>query len=509
MFEKFQGILIFMLFIGPLIFFHELGHFFFARLFKVQVEIFSIGFGPKIFKFIRGGTTYCFSLIPLGGYIKMFGDDIYNKKNILEKNKEKSFLHKGKWARFCIVLGGPLANFIMAFTIFFTLLILGEDVPKIKIGFLSNDSHLYRQGLRIGDEILKINNKPTVSLLDLKEQHIDTLTVNRSGVKKILHLDMSSTKFFEISHLFKPQRGPYVVDHMSNVYKISREKEKFDPFFSLDQMSLFQEALNLQIHPEDNTLPIYSLNLPHNFTQKDFFLSLHNLGLYPNDMLVKKVQSNFPGKAAGILAGDIIVSLEKEIIYDFESLRLKLQKIQNFPITLGVIQKGILQQIKLTPKITDKGIKQIGIISNIIFLPLELKHIEGKNILSAIGEAFTQTGQGVLQSLTSFMKLLTGKTTLSNIAGPLAIGQVANSSFAISFSYFFKFMAVVSLGLGVINLFPIPILDGGHLLFILLELINKKSLSIKKIELAHKIGFSLLLTLMLGSLYNDLSRYFS
>lgn len=130
-FEKF---VIFILFLGPLVFFHELGHFLFARLFGVRVEVFSIGFGPKIFKFKKGFTEYAISLIPLGGYVKMFGDDPLVKDEIPVDEREYSFTFKGKWARFWIVMGGPLANFIMAYFIFFFLLMIGERIPEIRMG---------------------------------------------------------------------------------------------------------------------------------------------------------------------------------------------------------------------------------------------------------------------------------------------------------------------------------------------------------------------------------------
>ncbi len=118
-----QGIGIFILFLFPLVLVHELGHFFFARLFGVRVEVFSIGFGPKLFKFVKGGTQYAVSLIPLGGYIKMFGDDPFKKDEISEEERQYSFNHKGKWARFWIIFGGPLTNLIFAFMLFFILLL--------------------------------------------------------------------------------------------------------------------------------------------------------------------------------------------------------------------------------------------------------------------------------------------------------------------------------------------------------------------------------------------------
>ena len=134
MFEK---ILIFIIFLGPLIFFHELGHFFFARLFGVRVEVFSIGFGPKLLKFVKNGTEYAISLIPLGGYVKMFGDDPFSEQQLSDEEKKVAFNYKSKWARFWIVFGGPLANLILAYFLYLGLMTIGEKVPETKIGSIS------------------------------------------------------------------------------------------------------------------------------------------------------------------------------------------------------------------------------------------------------------------------------------------------------------------------------------------------------------------------------------
>ena len=150
-----EKLAIFILFLGPLVFFHELGHFLFARFFGVRVEVFSIGFGPKIFKFKRGDTEYAVSLIPLGGYVKMYGDDPLNRDQIPASERKNSFTFKGKWARFWIVMGGPLANLIMAYFIFLSLLLTGEKMPELKVGVLPQTSQFYSLGIRSGDIIKK------------------------------------------------------------------------------------------------------------------------------------------------------------------------------------------------------------------------------------------------------------------------------------------------------------------------------------------------------------------
>src|SRR5690606_39962970 len=133
------------------IFFHELGHFFFDRLFGVRVEVFSIGFGPKILKFVKNGTQYAVSLIPLGGYVKMFGDDPFSEVELTPEEKKVAFNHKSKWARFWIVFGGPLPNLILAYFLYVGLLAGGEKVPESRVGVVTEQSVLCGTGRRSVD----------------------------------------------------------------------------------------------------------------------------------------------------------------------------------------------------------------------------------------------------------------------------------------------------------------------------------------------------------------------
>ena len=172
--------LIFVIFLIPLVFFHELGHFLFAKYYGVRVETFSIGFGPTILKFKKGDTTYALSLIPLGGYVKMFGDNVLEKDNVPNYERDKAFTHKSKWQRFWIVFGGPLANFILAFVLFWVILVMGETVPEARVGVVFPNSELHQLGLRTGDLLQRINNRPIFSNFDfatLDTNHISDISV--------------------------------------------------------------------------------------------------------------------------------------------------------------------------------------------------------------------------------------------------------------------------------------------------------------------------------------------
>src|SRR5690606_3251691 len=187
-----EKILIFVIFLGPLIFFHELGHFFFARLFGVRVEVFSIGFGPKILKYFHKGTEYAISIIPLGGYVKMFGDDPFAETPLTEEEKKVAFNHKSKFARFWIVFGGPLANLILAYFLYVGLLAGGEKVPETKVGVVTEKSVLYEKGLKTGDVLVGINNDKVTSFddLNISGSTVEKITVRRNEAEVNLPINM-------------------------------------------------------------------------------------------------------------------------------------------------------------------------------------------------------------------------------------------------------------------------------------------------------------------------------
>ena len=244
-----EKVVIFVLFLGPLIFFHELGHFFFARLFGVRVEVFSLGFGPKLFKFKKHDTEYALSIIPLGGYVKMFGDDPFDKEGIPEDQKQYSFNHKGKWARFWIVLGGPLANFLLAFFIFFFLLISGERMPEIKVGVIEEKGKLFSQGLRTVDVLKKINNQKIYNISDVALQKggkVFSITVERKKSLRTLDVNFQSESFFNEFIKHPPiLRKPLLVDEKGKKYLVSEFNDGPRSDESLDMFSVEKKSNEL------------------------------------------------------------------------------------------------------------------------------------------------------------------------------------------------------------------------------------------------------------------------
>lgn len=521
-----EKIAIFILFLGPLVFFHELGHFMFARLFGVRVEVFSIGFGPKLFKKKWGDTEYAISAVPLGGYVKMFGDDPFNKDEIPESERQHSFTHKGKFARFWIVMGGPLANFILAFVIFYSLLLSGERIPEIKMGSIPAESTLYKSGLRTGDVLLKVNDTEVYNPTDLMvegKSEINSITVKRVESNVVLPVDFKGDKFFEEVLRYPPfLRKPFLVDNQSRRYVLSFEKDKVNLKDSIEEMAarttaktafLYKIVTDQDIASEELKVDMSSMvEVPVNFSDlKSMLVNLENKGFKTIDLMVRSVNMNSPADKVGIRNDDVFLSLEGEKVYSFEDLRGRLQTIDKKEVAVEVWSKGEVKKLTITPDVSQqegKTVRLLGVYSFIEVLRTNFVHTKSKGVFGSMKYASMRTWDSVKKTIDGFVKLLTNQISLKTIGGPLAIGKVAHDSFNTSLSYFFQLMALISVNLGVINLFPIPVLDGGHILFIALEIINGGPLSRRKMEIAQQVGLSVLLMLMVGAIFNDVSRFF-
>lgn len=513
-----EKILIFVIFLGPLIFFHELGHFFFARLFGVRVEVFSIGFGPKIFKYKKKDTEYAISAIPLGGYVKMFGDDPFSEVELSPEEKKVAFNHKSKWARFWIVFGGPMANLILAYVLYVGLLAGGEKVPESRVGVVTEQSVLYEKGLRSGDVLVGINDEKVLSFddLNIKGSLVETITVERSGEAHELKVGMGLEPFItSFMEVLTPMKRPLFIDEEGEKFYLSYNNENPQTNLSLDELSQSYTPGTAYLYHyvlEGDELIVN--DEPHVMELKGESLSdaLRASKLYPIDLQISNVVMGSAADKAGLKKGDILVSLNGEDITHFEALRGKLQKNpEGEAVTLVVKTSEGLQEKSITPEVKEingQKLALIGIESSVQFLRPRLITAKAESLGAALTGAFTRTWDGMVKTVSGYKKLVTREVSLNNIGGPLAIGKVASDSFNVSLSMFFRLMAIISINLGIINLFPIPVLDGGHIMFLLFETINGGPLSRKKLELAQRFGLSVLFLLIFVAIFNDLSRLF-
>jgi len=521
-----EPILIFIIFLGPLVFFHELGHFFFARLFGVRVEVFSIGFGPKILKYKKGDTEYAWSLIPLGGYVKMFGDNPLLKDEIPEEDRKFTFTHKTKWQRFWIVMGGPLANFILAYFIFYALLVAGERIPEIRIGVLDKTNILYEKGFRSGDVIKKVKGNPVYNPSDViveGQAEISGVVVNRNGSEVAIPSPVSGKDFQESFAKSPLMRAPVVVNDKGVRFAVSFDSTSVNWDKSLDQFNddnrseLFFYSIkkDATVKKGDSyamlkTEKDYSNKIELDST-KDKVLQLRERGFYPADLMIKSVNMKSPADKAGLREGNVILGVNGVNLNSFYDLRNAIDKANEGPVTINIIADGQEREIRVTPDIKEsngKKIKLIGVYSAGVFQGIRFFHTNSRGLINSLYYAFPRTWESIVKTFDGFKKLITAEVSAKNIGGPLAIGKVATDSFNTSFSYFFQLMALISINLGIINLFPIPVLDGGHIMFIFLEILNGGPVSRRKMEIAQQLGLSLLLMLMIGALYNDVVRFF-
>ena len=514
-----EKILIFVIFLGPLIFFHELGHFFFARLFGVRVEVFSIGFGPKIFKYLHKGTEYAVSAIPLGGYVKMFGDDPFAETPLTEEEKKVAFNHKSKFARFWIVFGGPLANFILAYVLYVGLLAGGEKVPETKVGVVAEKSVLYEKGLKTGDVLVGINDEKVLSFddLNIKGSIVETIAVKRNEETVTIPVGMALEPFInEFVSIVSLVRKPIYINKAGEKFYVSLEAKPAELNASLEEISSnFQGTAYLyKVIPDSEEIKLDFSSESEITAAKGQGLSeiLKNLEFYPIDLSVRNIVMSSAADKAGIKKDDILVSINGVNLKNFDELRQTLQSFEDGKeVAVGVISGGEFVTKNLIPEVKEidkKKVKIIGIESSVEYLQPKLITAKAESFGAAIVGAFTRTYDGVIKTFSGYKKLITREVSLNNIGGPLAIGKVASDSLNISLSMFFRLMAIISINLGVINLFPIPVLDGGHIMFLLFETINGGPLSRRKLEIAQKFGISILFFLIFVALFNDISRLF-
>ena len=518
-----QSILIFMVFLGPLIFFHELGHFIMARLAGVKVEVFSIGFGPKLFKFKMGDTEYAFSLIPLGGYVKMFGDDPLSDKILTQDEQDVAFTYKSKFARFWIVFGGPLANFILAFVLYFGLLLFGETVPQPRFGHIPVSGEYYQVGVRSGDALLGVNDDQIMSFDDLNliDSKVHSITVERDERELTFDLKKTNIQFLQDFQKFQTSlRSPIVTGVKGQQWVVSLDPNTFDLNQSLESISqsgsesiyLYEtktDLSNQQVKPED----IIKGNIREIKINGDFYEALAAHKLFPVDLVVESIVMKSPADKANLKKGDIITHINGASLTSFEDIRNQVQKFDgNKPLSIKVIRDSQLMNFNLEPvksKVGDQEVYTVGVYSGAKVLPIKMIETGSRGLIGSFVTGLERTKEGFVKTLAGFKNLIVGDVSISNLGGPIAIGKVASDSFYISFSMFLRLMAIISINLGIINLFPIPVLDGGHIVFIILEAINKGPLSRKKMEVAQQFGLSLLFILIFIALFNDFYRIFS
>lgn len=426
----------FLLLIGVMILIHELGHYLAAVFFDVRVEAFALGFGPRLFGFRRGETDFKVCALPLGGFVKMTGEQFSDDP--ASQLDPRSFLSKPRWQRLIVVLAGPVMNILLAVGILtgffmwrFPKPLAAQGVPQV--GYVEPGSAADRAGIKPGDRIPQIESNTSPRWDDLN-------IVFATNVKKAVDV---------------------VVEHNG-----------------------YRRMVQLTPEPDDR------------------LGGIGNAGIQPAlEVDVAKVEPDSPAAQAGLKEGDALVSAGGQAILNDRTLPEALQQSHGKAISMVVRRNGQNVSLTATPKYADDAkVWRLGVHMRIRqeFVKLGFVDAFRESISMNIKDA-----TGILNILRSIVER---RMSPKSIEGPIRIAKLSGEAAREGMEYYIRLMAAVSLNLAVFNLLPIPILDGGTILLLLIEMVMRRDLSLRVKEAVFKAGFVFLMMLVIFVLYNDITK---
>lgn len=450
MFEITWNLLFFIVALGILITIHELGHFWVARFCGVQVQRFSFGFGKPLFSWYdRKGTEFVVAPILLGGYVKMLDK---RNEDIPEHLKDQEFTGKTVGQRMAIMFAGPFANFVMAVLVLWLAFMVGQQAAKPVIGSITPDSIIAKAGIEEHSQILAVDGRQTLGWRD-----VNFALVRHIGDEKIP---------LEVLNLETNVAKSYVLD-------IANE--------TLDQPG------------------------------KHIFELLGFLPYRPQVTLeVATITDGSAAQKGGLRVGDILEKVNGQMVENWPQMVKIIQQSPTKLLTVTVQRAGVVEQVLVTPESRTgaDGIVRgfLGMSPVVESWPSEYIVNLKYGFIDSFGQAMSKTGELIDLSFVMIGKLFTADVSIKNLSGPVSIAQGAGNSAERGLFEFLVFLALISVNLGVINLLPVPMLDGGHLFYYTIELIRGKSVSQRAQEIGLMCGAFVLFLLMGISIFNDISR---
>ncbi len=457
--DFFNNLLFFIIALGVLVTFHEFGHFWVALKLGVKVQRFSVGFGKAFYTHKRkvgkdqDEVEFALAMIPLGGYVKMLDERV---EEVNEKDKHRAFNNQSLAVRSAIVFAGPLANFLLAIVLYWFVFVLGSSAIQPILAEPPAQTLASEAGFESEDKVFMVNDEKVMTMtgfrLALMDAAISSETVNVS----VIDID------------------------------------------NIEQVRLLKIGDNKILKVDGD--PIEKLGF--------------NLWVPVIPPVVGKTVPNSVAEKAGLEADDIIVAVNSTKVASWTDTVKFISSNPGKEITLLILRNGVEKPIKLIPSTRkNKEGKDEGYIGIYLQRPQsiidKLYTTEEYSPLAAVGVAINKTWTMSVLTLKVLGRMVIGDAALENISGPLTIAKFAGETASIGFVQFLSFLAVISVSLGVLNLLPVPVLDGGHLLFYLLEFVKGKPLSDKAQQFGQQIGMMLLLMLMSIAIFNDIQRIFS
>ena len=438
--------------LGVLIAVHEFGHFWVARRLGVKVLRFSIGFGKPLWSRRVGADRMEFAIgaFPFGGYVKMLDE---TEGEVPPQELHRAFNRQKTWKRMAIVLAGPLFNFLFAILAYWAVYMIGVDGIKPVVGKVTESSIAQQAGFRAGDEILSIDGKEVQSWdqrrLYLFQRALDRARVNvevrdAQGKVESRQLDLSNLPVEEVN------------------------------------ASLLERGIGL-------------------------------IGFCPAPLPVLGAMEPGPAERAGMKIGDRLVEANGEPVPSWERLVEVISKSPGKPVRVTVEREGARHDFEITPDAVEQGGQTIGRINirpRFTDIPDSMRVKVRFGVAEALTEGVRNTWSMSVLTLEMLYRMLKLEVSARNISGPITIAQYAGYSAKVGVEQFVLFLAIISISLGVLNLLPIPVLDGGHLMYYIIESIKGSPLSERTMMLGQQVGVALLGGLMMLAFYNDLTRIF-
>tara|TARA_R110000824_G_scaffold222077_3_gene409344 strand:+ start:19785 stop:21143 length:1359 start_codon:yes stop_codon:yes gene_type:complete len=446
-----QNILAVIVVLGLLVTFHEFGHFWVARRCGVKVLRFSVGFGKPLWSRVdRQGTEYAIAAIPLGGYVKMLDE---REARVPEDQLDQAFNRKTVWQRIAIVAAGPIANFLLAIVAYWALFVAGTTVVSPMVGSVAPNSPAAEAGLTHGDEIVAIQGDEIRSWEELNLKLVSII-----GFSGGLEIDARSEGANASQRYVLP-----VTDYLVR---------------------------------QDPPQPLQTLGITP--WQPEF------------PAILGQVVSGEAAEQAGLMAGDRMVAINGEPVDDWMHFVNIVRGNPDKTLELTYERDGKRATVDLTPgrNSLDTGVEigYIGAGAEQVEWPAAFQREIRYGPVEAVGHALSRTGEMTLLTVDAIRKMLVGLISPSNLSGPITIAQVSGDSARAGMEAFIGFLAYLSISLGVLNLLPIPVLDGGHLFYYFMEVVRGRPVSEKTQAVGLRIGLAMVGTLMLMALYFDLMR---
>lgn len=445
-------VLSFILAIGVLVTVHEFGHYWVARKVGVKVLRFSVGFGKPLWTYVGGQdrTEYVIAAVPLGGYVKMLDE---REGDVASEEVDRAFNRQSLAKRSAVVVAGPLANFLFAIVAYWMMLMIGVTGSVPLLGDIKPGSVAAQAGLHAGDRIVQVASREVQTWSDAMLAMVD------EGISD----DRLSLNVIDADG-FEQQR----------VIPLGTDIDVTSTAGLLEQLGIERAQPKVAAR-------------------------------------IRVVDPDSSAMAAGLLAGDLIVQVDDQPVADWGDLVRFVRQRPGIGFDMVVERGGDRVTMHMVPKAVDSDgqtIGQIGVRPDIPDDYLDRFRTDVRyGPVDAFGRAIDKTWEGTVLLLRVLGQLVIGEASLRNVSGPLSIAEYAGVSASLGTGYFLSFLAMVSISLGVLNLLPVPMLDGGHLLYYLMEFVRGgRPLSERAQLLGQQIGIGLLLALMMLAFYNDLSR---